>query len=857
VKEDELYLSNFTNDLRFAARQLRLNPGFTLTAVITLALCIGANAAIFTLVHAVLLRNLPVSDPKTLVRVGDADFCCVMGGLPENDDYAIFSYDLYRHLQDNTPEFEQLAAVQAGFGIGTLTVRSNRPNDLAKPGVSEFVSGNYFQTLGVRPLAGRMMQPADDAPGAAPVAVMSYGAWQRQFGADPSVVGGTFVMNTQLVTIIGIAPEGFYGDRMSETPPDFFVPMNMEPLLAPPGTVPMLHRRGLKWVYLIGRPKPGTNLAALQAKVSGLTRQWVVQLDDYQQVDGAKHLAATHVVITPGGAGIENMQSQYKTGLWLLMGISGLVLLIGCANIANLVLVRGMGRRMEVSIRVALGAQQRRVISQMLIESVLLALLGGVAGLLVAYAGTHTLLSLFFPSSPDLPINAAPSPIILAFGFGISLLTGLLFGIAPAWLTSRANPAEAMRGSNRMTQSGTSPLQKILVVLQATLSLILLVSAGLLSQSLNRLEHQNFGLETQNRVVVHFEPFNAGYKPTELQPLYEQVESRLGRIPGVDRVGLALWAPLDGNNWGEAVFVQGRPQPGPNDRIGAGFLRVSSQFFDSVGEHVLRGRGITPQDTATSPGVAVVNQTFVKRFFPNGDDPIGKHFGTEGIESSADFEIVGVVSDAKYANPRSPARPMYFRPFLQIAKTKPDTDAGSSYASAIVLRLKGPVSGLETQVRQNLAAINPNLTVEKFESFDDQVADRFGQERLIARLTLLFGILALLLASVGLYGVTAYTVARRTSEIGVRMAMGARRGSVIGLVLRGAMLQTASGLAIGIPLAIFCERFVKDQLYDAGAGNSAVLAVAVLTLTLAACVAALIPAQRAASIDPVKALRTE
>jgi predicted permease len=400
-------------------------------------------------------------------------------------------------------------------------------------------------------------------------------------------------------------------------------------------------------------------------------------------------------------------------------------------------------------------------------------------------------------------------------------------------------------------------LQKTLVVLQAALSLVLLVGAGMLSQSLNKLEHQNFGLETKDREVVHFHPANAGYKPTELQPLYEEIQSGLGRIPGVERVGLGLRAPLDGNNWGEGVFIQGRPQPGPNDKIGASWLRVSPQFFDAVGQHILRGRGITPQDTATSPGVAVVNHAFVKHFFPNGEDPIGHHFGVNGVESSGDFEIVGEVSDAKYADPRDPVRQMFFRPFLQMARTKPETDVVSAYAGAIVLQLKGPVSGLESRVRQTLASINPNLTVENIESFDDQIAEQFGQDRLIARLTLLFGILALVLASVGLYGVTAYTVARRTAEIGVRMAMGARRGSVVALVLRGAMLQTAIGLAIGIPLALFCERFVKEQMYDVGRGNGMVMIAAVLALTASACIAAFIPAARAASTDPMKALRTE
>jgi len=840
--------------VRYALRQLRKAPGFTFTAVLTLALGIGANAAIFTLVHAVLLRNLPVADPKMLVRVGDTDDCCVNGGTPNNNDYSIFAYDNYKALEASSPEFEQLAAVQAGGS--TVTVRSSVPGALPKSSLSEYVSGNYFLTLGLKPFAGRLLMPADDAPTAAPAAVMSYQVWQRDYASDPSIIGSTFTMNTHAVTIVGITPPAFYGDRLSDAPREFFLPMALEPVLTQ-GEGSLLHRHDLGWVYILGRIKPGTALGPLQAKMSGNLRQWLAPLAAYQGEEGKKDLAQTHLVLTSGALGINQLQEDYGSGLKLLMGISGLVLLIACANIANLVLVRGMARRAETSIRMALGAARKRVIRQMLTESIVLSCLGGLAGLAVAYGGTRVLLTLAFPNSPTLPISANPSAIVLGFAFGLSLLTGLVFGIAPAWVTSHSEPAEALRGTNRSTRDTSSLLQRSLVVLQAALSLVLLVAAGLLSKTLNKLEHQDFGVETSNRVVIHINPQSAGFKPAGLQALYDQIEQKFQALPGVERVGIASYTPLEGDNWGEAVFVQGNPPPGPHDNLGASWSRVSPDFMQVIGQRVLKGRGITAQDTPTSPLVAVVNQAFVKKFFANGRNPIGARFGLDDPKAAGELEIVGVVSDVRYQGTRRPQRAMYFRPLLQVAAISDGTVAGGLYAGAIMLQTKGVIDNLESLSRQTLASIDPNLTVVQYNTFDGQIAGQFDQDRLMARLTLMFGVLALALAAVGLYGVTSYTVVRRTSEIGIRMALGADRGNVVGMVMREAMLQTTIGLAIGIPTALLCVRFVQAQLYNVQGRDLAVFASATLALAVSALIAGLIPARRAASTDPMTALRTE
>ncbi len=845
-------MQTLIQDFRYALRQLKGAPGFAATAILTLALGIGANAAIFTLVHAVLLRNLAVADPKTLVRIGDRDDCCVNNGIPDGNDYSLFAYELYQHLQAGAPEFEHLAAMQSGDE--RMTVRGSKPDALAKSTRSEFVSGNYFLTLGLKAYAGRLLLPADDQPNAAPAAVLSYQAWRDDFALDPTLIGSTVIVNTHPVTVVGVTPPSFYGDRLQTRPSSIYLPFSQEPVM---DVSPFLHDRRANWVYILGRIKPGVALAPLQARLGARLREYLATLDPYQKADEQKDLAASHVVLTPGGAGIANMQQQYASGLHLLMAISALVLLIACANIANLLLVRGMARAGETSLRMALGAQRRRLLRQLLTESLVLSTLGGLAGLAVAYAGTRLLLSLAFPDSPSLPIDASPSVPVLLFSFALSLITGLLFGIAPAWITSRAQPADALRGANRTTRDGSSLLQRSLVVLQAALSLVLLVGAGLMSKSLGNLEHQHFGFETEGRMVVHIDPEGAGYKTTQLQALYTEIENRFSALPGVQRVSISLYSPMEGNNWGEGAFIEGRPEPHSGQEISASWVRVSPDFFDLIGQRVLRGRGITAQDTATAPPVVVVNQAFVKKFFPNGEDPIGKRFGTSGVKSSTDMAIVGVVNNVVYNDPHDPLRAMYFRPLLQAARTDPEHDVRSMYANNFMLQLKGPAPGLEEQVRRTLASINPNLTVEDYSTFEHQVGGMFNQERLLARLMQLFGVLALVLASVGLYGVTSYTVARRTSEIGVRMALGAGRASVVGMVMRGALLQAGLGLALGVPIAYLGVHWIKSQLYGMAGANLYVLAGAVLVLAFASALAGLIPARRAASIDPMQALRTE
>jgi predicted permease len=652
------------------------------------------------------------------------------------------------------------------------------------------------------------------------------------------------------VTIVGIAPAGFYGDRLSSTPPEFFLPIEAMPVLA---NAPYVHDPNARWLYLVGRVKPGVSMTALREKLSALVKHSFAGTQTFSSGKGKTLLAKVHVVLTPGGSGIQALQEAYASNLRLLMIISGLVLLIACANIANLLLARGMGRKAELSLRTALGARRGRIIRQLLTESVLLAGLSGIAGLAVAYAGTRMLLALAFSDASRLPIQASPSLLVLAFACGLSLLTGILFGLAPAWIAAQAEPADALRTGTRTTGSGATLLQRGLVVLQAAMSLMLLAGAGLFSQSLNKLQHTNLRLDARNRYIAHINPQAAGYAATQLEALYRTIEQRFHELPGVKKVGISLYTPMEDNNWGTGVQVQGQPSMD----VGASIVKVNAEYFDSVGTHVVMGRGISDKDTSTAPSVAVVNQEFVKKLF-NGENPIGRHFGT-GPESSGDYEIVGIVEDTTYTSVRWKEHRMYFLPMMQrpaSAKGPIEKDE-SLYAGAMVLETERPISQMAALTQRTLATINPYLTVVNFQTFDQQIADRFTEERMVARLTALFGALALLLASVGLYGVTAYAVARRSSEIGIRMALGANRGGVIAMVMRGAMLQTALGLLIGIPASLLCVRFVASQLYDVKGMDYGVLVTSILTLALAASVAGLIPAQRAASTDPAQALRAE
>ncbi|HEV2275332.1 MAG TPA: ABC transporter permease [Acidobacteriaceae bacterium] len=852
-------METLRQDIRYALRQMRLSPVFTMTAVITLALGIGATTAIFSLIHTVMLKSLPVVDPSSLYRVGDGNDCCVEGGPQTN--WGMYSYQLYQRFQDATPEFEQLAAFQAGRS--RFSVRRSVSDEEAKPLHSEFVSGNYFATFGINAFAGRTLTMADDRPAASPAAMLSYRAWQQQYAADPRILGSSFILNGHPFTIVGITPPGFYGETLRSDPPELFVPLQQEPMLM--GKDSILKQTNA-WLRVIGRLRPGATTDGLSARFTSIMRQWLVtdfvgtELREYLPQIKAM-LPKQNITVVPAGAGVGEMKSGYKDSLRILLTICCLVLLIACANIANLLLARGSARRSHTSVRLALGASRKRLIRQSLTESVVLSFFGGAAGMLVAYLGVKAVVALAFHTAQFIPIDAAPSLPVLAFAFGLSFLTGLLFGTAPAWLTSHANPAEALRGASRSTRDRSSLPQKVLVVVQAMLSIVLLAGAGLLTRSLQKMEHQDFGFETDHRVNIGVNAPFAGYSQEKLDALYRELQDRLSHIPGVERAALALYTPFT-DNWGELVIREGHGVPNVSEDQGSSWDHVSPGYLEAMGQHILRGRSITEQDTAATESVAVVDEAFVRKFFKKGEEPIGTHFGLDKVQYSGMFKIVGVVREANYTDPSGHSRrPLFFVPLAQHGHYDSTMmqmiDDRTHLIESAVLQLHGSMEGLESQVRRVFAEVDPNLTVINMRTMQEQVANRLDQQRTVAEMTGLFGILALVLAAVGLYGVTAYTVERRTSEIGVRMALGANPSNVIRLVLRGAFLQILIGLLIGIPVSIGCARLIAAQLYQVKGWDPLVLAGSILALGVCALLASIIPAQRAASINPVLALRVE
>ena len=843
----------FIDDVRYAMRQFAHAPGFTGTAVLTLALGIGATTAIFTLVHAVLLKSLPVAKPSELYRVGNIENCCVNGGLQEN--WSLFSYDKYKTFRDGTRGFTELAAFQAGRSL--MGVRRSGSNQPAESLRGQYVSGNYFSMFGIKAYAGRMFTAEDDRKGAEPVVVMSYATWQQKYGLDPSVIGASFTFNGLPFTVIGVAPPKFYGDRM-ESLAAFWLPLNAEAMIDGPSNLMQFPESD--WLDLIGRIAPGADPKSIEAQMQVELKQWLLGSSSKLQPGERELVPKQTLHLSPGGAGVQMMRDEYQSGLHLLMWVSGFVLLIACANVANLMLVRAASRRQHTSVRTALGASRSRQMAQVLTESTVLALLGGIVGVGFAFACTRLILQLAFRDS-HVAISAMPSLPVLAFTFGICLLTGVLFGVAPAWMTAHADPADALRGAHRSTSQAAGWTQKSLVVTQAALSLVLLCAAGLLARSLRNMQHQSFGFEVANRYVLHLDPSMAGYKPGELPAFYRQLHDNLAAIPGVSRVSFALYTPMEGDNWGETVYIEGQaPPPAGTDQNQASWLRASDGYFESFGTRIVKGRAFTEQDTAATRTVAVVNEKFAKKFFKDAD-PIGKHFGDLDQKYAGQFEIVGVTENTQYHEATSEIPPMFFLAETQHvvyddARFKAFEDR-SHYLNAAVLLTQGNVPGLESQVRRALAQVNPDLAVIDFMSFTAQVDGNFAQNAMLAKLTSLFGLLALVLASVGLYGVTAYSVERRTSEIGIRMALGADRMNVLKLVVMGAFVQIGIGLAIGIPATILAGYAMTTQLFGVKPYAPDILLVTTLVLTLAALVATLLPARKAATLEPIRALRTE
>jgi predicted permease len=851
-------------DLREALRQLRKEPGVTATAVITLALGIGATTAIFTLVHQVMLKSLPVTKPEELWRIGDKVRCCNWGGYTqgEDGDFSLFSWEAYKNFRAQTPEFADLAALQAGNA--PLGVRRAGSRAQADTRNGEYVSGNFFRTLGVQPWIGRLMTDADDQEGAPSVAVMSFHVWQEKYSSDPSVVGANYQINGHPFTVIGVAPPGFYGAKLAGWGmPEFWLPLTTELLID--GSIQRLKRPNGNFLDIIGRVRPGVEPKSLEAKLKVEFHDWLAShVPDMEP--GEKQLWQQQTLrLIPGGAGVASMRDQYQEGLKLLLIAAGCVLLVACANLANLMLARGLKERAQTSLRVALGASRWRLVRKVLIESMLLAMIGGVLGIGVAYAGTRLILYTAFQiGGPNnyVPIDAAPSWPVLLFTLGVSVLTGVFFGIVPAWMTSNADPADALRAASRSVGAGRTWAQKSLVISQVAVSVVLLSAAALLGQSLRNLEHQNFGFETQGRYIAWINPMLGNYKPEQMEPMFRQIDDSLLQIPGTRMVAPALYAPMTGDSWNEGIRIEGRPEPPAKEDTGASWSRVMPGFFETIGAKVILGRPITDADTAATRKVAVVNQAFVKKFFKN-QNPIGEHFGIDKLKYSATFEIIGVTNDIRYMtyDYKEPVRAMFWVPEAQTVEYDDSAflsgEIWSHYLYNIVIWAPGNLPGMGERVRKALASVDPNLVLYDVDPYSKVLSSDFQQENMIATLTMLFGALGLVLAAVGLYGVLAYMVERRTSEIGVRMALGADRGRVIGMVLGGAFWQVGVGLVLGIPAAIGAGRLMTTQLFGVKPWDPVMLALAALLLGLAALLAAVIPAWRAAGVEPMTALRTE
>jgi predicted permease len=853
------------SDLKEALRRLRKAPGFTTTAVITLALGIGATTAIFTLVHQVMLKSLPVTKPEELWRVGDKIRCCNWGGYTQSNDgnFSIFSYEAYKHFRENTPEFADLAALQAGNApLGVRRTGSQGPVDTRN---GQYVSGNFFRTLGVNPWIGRLMTDDDDQPGAPPVAVMSYRIWSDKYGSDPSVVGASYQINGHLFTVIGVTPPGFYGAKLAGGGmPDIWLPTNTEPLLG--GEAQRLKRPNTNWLDIIGRVRPGVDPRTLEARLRVELQNWLGSHESEMNPREKQTWRQQTLNLIPGGAGTAAMRDQYKDGLKLLLIAAGCVLLVACGNLANLMLARGLKDRSQTSLRVALGASRGRLVRKALVESTLLAIIGGVLGIGIAYGGSKLILYLAFYSGGGqtnyIPVDASPSWPVLLFTLAVSAGAGILFGIAPAWMTSHVDPVEAMRGSNRSVRGGGSIAQKSLVIAQATMSLVLLSAAALLGQSLRNLERQNFGFETEGRYLVSINPTLGGYKPEQMEMVYRRIDERLLRVPGLRMVAPVLYAPMSGDNWGESIRIAGRPEPGPKEDAGASWARVMPGFFETIGAKITQGRLIEEQDTATTRPIAVVNEAFVRRFFKD-QNPIGQHFGIYRIQYANTFEIVGVARDIRYVTwgYKDPIRPMFWLSETQSVKYDDPQfntfDLFSHFLYNIVIWAPGNPPGIEAEVRKALASIEPDLVVYSVNPYSKILAGAFRQQNMIATLTMLFGALGLVLAAVGLYGVMAYTVEQRTREIGVRIALGADRSKVVRMVLRGAFFQIGIGLGLGIPLAIVAGWLMTNQLFGVSPWDPRMLTIATLLLCAAALLASWIPAARAANVDPMVALRAE
>jgi len=830
-------IENSVQDLRYAARQLRRSPGFAAAVVLSLALGIGANTAIFTLINGLLLKNLPVRDPRQLVSFGKAEGGGTLDGLGAGP-LDLFSYEFFQRMRADQTIFQDVCA----FGSQRVALQV-RLGGSSLPGqaIGRLVSGNYFGLLGVDAALGRTLEPSDDdVPGRHPVAVISYRYWQRQFSGNPDVLGQSITANNTPLTIIGVAPPKFFGVTIGPQPPDIWMPVTMQTQVT--HNPSLLGPHGMFWLHLIGRQKPEVSAKQAQQWVNLKFRQYLVERQGAQITQDDRDLIRQmYVELVPGGRGMSSLRSEFAQPLMILMGVVALVLLIACANLANLLLARTAAREREIATRLALGASRFRIVRQVLTETLLLAGLGGAAGLLFAYAGTRALFT---------PLEARPDGLVLAFTAGVALLTGILFGLAPALRVSRVSLAPRMKAAVRVTGgaalSGRLPLPRILVAAQAALSLVLLVGAGLFVRTLRNLENQDFGFNRRNVLIVSLAPKAAGYKPGQLLPLYQRILDTVNALPGIRSATLSMLPAISGMIWSGPVTIPGHVAHA-NEDMDTSINSVAPRYFETLAIPLVRGRAIGPQDTAASAKVAVVNQKFAQDFFPHGD-AVGQSFGVPG--ETGQRQIVGVVANSRFHDPRQPPGRLIYLPIAQLS-------GEDLYTNFLQLRTAGDPARVTEEVRRALAEIDSNLPVLKIFTLSQQVDRYLEHEELISLLSSLFALLALLLACMGLYGVMNYNVVRRTNEIGIRMALGARRSGVFWLVLKESILLLGVGIAAGLPITLAAARLVRAELFGLSQADPLSIAVAILCLALASVLAGYLPARRATKVDPMVALRYE
>jgi predicted permease len=838
------------DDLRVAVRRLRQQPGFSLVVVVTLALGLGANIAVFTLIHTLMLRSLPVHEPDRLFRLGDTNDCCVNSGWPRAG-FSLFSFRLFEQLQAGLPGFVDLAAFPATLMPVSLR-RAGTNMSQSLPG--EFVTANYFQMFGVNAVAGRLLRPDDDRPGAPAVVVLSYRAWSR-FGFDPSLVGASLVVNGMPMTVAGITPPDFFGDTIRPDPADVWLPMGQEPALR--ATSSLIERADQNWLYAIGRLAPHASHDQVSAQATTVLQQWL-SAQSFIPESSRDRIARQYIRVTPAAGGIPLMSGQYSRSLTVLLITSAVLLLIAAANLANMLLARA--DRGQAAIRAALGASGWRLIRESLSEGLVLALVGAAIGLVIASIGANTLIGIAFPGVRFLPVETRPSVAVLTFASALAVITAALFTGAPAWLMSRTPPLDALSATGRGSQGRSFVPRRSLVIAQVALSFAMVASALLLASSLRNLEQQRLGFDPTDRWIVQINPTpSLGANRDQLALYYDRLQARLSRVSGVRNVSYALYSPMEGNNWSSGISISGRASD-PARPDGSSWNRVGPKYFDTVGTRVLRGRALDDRDVANARHVAVVNDAFTRQYFANSE-PIGRTLGLGDASHAGDYEIVGVVDDVKYTAPTEPVRPMIFLPAFQAA-VYADPSAMNAQTRSMLLRVLivqvAPATfGVEAAMREAIGDVDPDLNIMRVMPMPMQVSGNFRIERLMARATTTYGLLALLLASLGLYGVTSYGVAQRTREIGLRIALGAGREQIMRTIVRGPLVDTLAGLALGVLLAVLAGRALSTQLYGLRASSPVVMAGAVLILVLTTAVAAAIPARRATAIDPAKALRGE